>query len=320
MRYGDLISVIVPVYNVEKYLKKCITSILNQTYSNLEIVIVNDGSTDNSTEIIEELKKTDSRISSYYQENAGLSAARNTGIDNSNGKYLVFVDSDDYIHPKMIEILYNNLTSTNSDIAVCDLHWINENESTNEHIENNITVYEGQEVLYKLILDDLISVVAWNKLYKRELFKTLRYPEGKLHEDQYIIHKILAQCNKSVYTTAKLYYYIKREGSIIGKVSRKKLMDSMCAFTERYYWSIARKDKKFTNWCFDALINEATCTIRSSEINGYTDLINWTKNSVKSALDATGLKSSITWRRLIIGYVWLKSPQLSAKTRWILHC
>ena len=318
MKYNELISVVIPVYNVEKYLEKCINSIISQTYDNLEIIIVNDGSTDDSASIIEKIEKEDSRIRSYYQENAGLSAARNTGIDNSNGKYLAFVDSDDYIHPRMIEILYDNLIHTDSDISVCDLFWINKSEY--ESIENDITVYEGKQVLHKMIRDDFISVVAWNKLYKRELFKEIRYPVGRLHEDEYVIHKILFKCNKSVYTTAKLYYYIKRNGSIIANTSSKKIVDAMYAFTERYYWALPGKDKVFIDWCFDAMLHEANMTLKQAKVNNYTDLISWTQEIIKAALDATGFRTSITWRKIIIGYIWLISPELCAKARWILHC
>lgn len=320
MKYTELISIVVPVYNVEKYLEKCIDSIIAQTYDNIEIILVNDGSTDDSADIIAHFEAVDSRIKSYYQENGGLSAARNTGINNANGRYIAFVDSDDYIHPRMLEILYNNLVSTGSDISVCDLFWINEGKKTEEFIDNNITVYNGINVLRKLIRDDLISVVAWNKLYKSEIFDELRYPVGRLHEDEFVIHKILSQCNRSVYTTAKLYYYIKREGSIVAKTSSKKLEDAMCAFSQRFCWALPRKDKMFTDWCFDAMLNEANYNLQQSELYGYEELIEWTKDIVRSALKTTNLFSTITRRKIIIGHIWLKNPQLSSKIRWFLHC
>ncbi|WP_051212663.1 glycosyltransferase family 2 protein [Butyrivibrio fibrisolvens] len=320
MKYNELISIVVPVYNVERYLEKCINSIIAQTYDNIEIILVNDGSTDDSASIIAHFEQLDSRIRSYSQENSGLSAARNTGIDNANGRYIAFVDSDDYIHPRMIEILYNNLISTGSDISVCDLFWIHEGEETEDFIDNSVTVYNGIDVLRKMIRDDLVSVVAWNKLYKREIFDGLRYPVGRLHEDEFVIHRILSQCNRSVYTTAKLYYYIKREGSIVAKVSPKKLEDAMCAFTQRYCWALPRRDKKFTDWCFDAMLNEANYNLQQSELYEYEGLIEWTNNMVRSALKATNLCSTITLRKVVVGYVWLKNPRLSSKIRWFLHC
>ncbi|WP_022752764.1 glycosyltransferase family 2 protein [Butyrivibrio fibrisolvens] len=320
MKYTELISIVVPVYNVEKYLEKCINSIIAQTYDNIEIILVNDGSTDDSADIISRFEEADTRIKSYSQENGGLSAARNTGINNANGRYIAFVDSDDYIHPQMIEILYRNLVSTGSDISVCDLFWINEGEKAEEYIENNITVYNGKNVLRKLIRDDLISVVAWNKLYKRELFDELRYPVGRLHEDEFVIHKILAKCQKSVYTDAKLYYYIKRSGSIVSSKSSKKIEDALLAFCERLAWAFSRKDKVFTNWCFDAMLGEANYIISQRQIDGYALLAENTRKQVEKTLNELPFSIHFTWRKKIVGRLWLINPELGNRIRYYLHC
>ncbi len=209
-----LISIIVPVYNVEKYLERCILSIINQSYSNIEIIIVNDGSTDGSEDIINKYKKEDSRIKSIYQENGGLSSARNTGIDCCNGEYIMFVDSDDYIHANMTKTLYTNMIENDADISVCDFYWDYDDKIIQETNTNECHFYTGDEVIFQLRDNNLITVVAWNKLYKKELWDDLRYPNGRIHEDEYVIHKLLEKCKGIVYTNDKLYYYIKRGESI----------------------------------------------------------------------------------------------------------
>lgn len=320
MSSGELISVIVPVYNVEKYLERCIISIINQTYKNIEIIIVNDGSTDNCASIIKGLQEKDSRIKSYYQANAGLSAARNTGIENSSGDYYLFVDSDDYIHPQMVEVLYKNLIDYDADLSVCDLHWIEEGKDAEEYIQNNPVVYSGREVLRKLIGDDLISVVAWNKLYKKEIFKDIRYPVGRLHEDEFVIHKILSKCHKSVYTDAKLYYYIKRKGSIVNVKSTKNMEDALAAFCERLAWALPKKDKKFTDWCFDAMLNQANCSIEQNYDENNSVFVKNIKTKVEQTLNELPFSFHITWRKLLVGYVWLKNPRMGNDLRHYLHC
>lgn len=232
----DLISVVVPIYNVEKYMVRCIDSIINQTYRNLEIILVDDGSLDNSGKICDEYKNKDDRIKVIHKKNGGLSDARNKGLDISNGKYILFIDSDDYIHKNMIEILYNNLISTNADISICKFKIIydeinNENE---DEFTNQIEVFDKKSVFQNFFNDkSLETIVAWNKLYKKELFDTIRYPFGKIHEDEYVIHHLLYKTEKVVYTTAELYYYIKREGSITAKKSSKRIMDKMEAYRDR---------------------------------------------------------------------------------------
>ncbi|WP_022772809.1 glycosyltransferase family 2 protein [Butyrivibrio sp. AE2015] len=319
--YRDaLISVIVPIYNVEKYLEKCIYSITNQTYKNLEIILVNDGSTDNCSTIIDSFIKLDNRIKYFFQENAGLSAARNTGIENASGDYYLFIDSDDYIHPRMVEILYNNLKEYNADISICDLHWIEEGESVGEYVDNNPMVYSGKDVLRKLIGDDLISVVAWNKLYKKEIFEEIRYPVGRIHEDEFVIHRILAKCHKSVYTDAKLYFYIKRKGSIVSTQSSKSLGDGFLAFCERFVWAFPKKDKVFTDWCFDVMLNEANYIIYKTNTDEHEVLVRNVKKMIEQILKDLPFSTHITWRKIIVGKVWIRNPKKGNSLRRYLHC
>lgn len=225
----DLISVIVPVYNVEKYLDKCIRSIKNQTYKNLEIILVDDGSKDTSGLICKKYADEDPRIQVIHQDNKGLSAARNTGIHHASGRLIIFIDSDDYIHTRMIEILYNNLIEEEADISICDFNKLSESEDCIEIEEScGYECTSGIEFCHELYSGKQVqAVVAWNKLYRIELFENDRYPEGKLHEDEFLTYKLLYNAQKVVYTEAKLYYYIQRKSSIMGKKVNLSHMDAM---------------------------------------------------------------------------------------------
>ena len=194
----ELVSVIVPIYKVEPYLKKCVDSIRNQTYKNLEIILVDDGSPDECPKMCDDFAKEDNRIKVIHRKNGGLSAARNSGLEIATGKYIGFVDSDDYIHSKMYEILVGRLEEKSADLAVCrvqDVFEIGEEEalSTEEKVET-MTNVEALKSIYGNWGTDM--VVAWNKLYKRELFEELRYNEGKVHEDEFMIHKVLYNVKK----------------------------------------------------------------------------------------------------------------------------
>ena len=206
---NELISIIVPIYNVEKYLDRCIKSIINQSYNNLEIILVDDGSPDRCGEMCDEWAKIDKRIIVVHKENGGLSDARNAGIDIAKGNYLSFIDSDDYVHKDFIKVLYELCIKYNSDISMCGAFETSKDENCNFNLQ------QGNEcVKYsKTILErkDNIYCVAWNKLYKKEVFKYIRYPKGKLHEDVAVINKILYYSNKIAITDLRLYFYYSNE-------------------------------------------------------------------------------------------------------------
>lgn len=233
----DLISVIIPVYNVEKYLNKCVNSILKQTYCNLEIVLVDDGSTDNCSIICDDLAKIDRRIKVIHQKNSGLSAARNSGINIAKGEYLCFIDSDDYVEEKYIELLYLAIKKANADMSICEFYDIDD--------KNNIIVdkhknklknctYTGLQILMSFYkIHKLVYIVAWNKLYKKDLFHNLRYKEGKIHEDEFIIHRLLFKSKKVVCIEEPLYYYLRRSNSIMGSRFNLNHLDYIEALEDR---------------------------------------------------------------------------------------
>lgn len=210
----ELISVIVPVYNVEKYLSKCIESLQNQTYKNLEIILVDDGATDDSGKICDEYAKKDNRIKVIHKKNGGLSDARNVGINSANGNYIQFIDSDDYIDLDMIELLYNNVKKYNADISMCSHYILTEEECTAEGT-NELSVYSRVEVLKEILLDEKVRSYAWNKLFAKKLFDEIRFPKGKVFEDILTIPKLFEKAEKVVLDDVSKYYYRQRKGSIL---------------------------------------------------------------------------------------------------------
>ncbi|MBR3161929.1 MAG: glycosyltransferase family 2 protein [Bacilli bacterium] len=215
---NDLISVIVPVYNVEKYLSKCIDSIINQTYKNIEIIIINDGSNDCSQDIIDKYKKKYNNIKSYQQENQGLSIARNNGIKKARGNYLLFIDSDDFIKEDMVEVLYNNLVKYKAQISVVNICLYKNKKIIDEDNNYKIEVLDSENAIKETYINKYFGPYAVNKLYDKKLFKKIIFPVGKKSEDRFIIHKILSNAKKIVYIRETKYFYVQRENSITSKI------------------------------------------------------------------------------------------------------
>ncbi|MDM8203642.1 glycosyltransferase [Faecalicoccus acidiformans] len=212
-----LISVIVPVYNVEKYLSQCIYSILNQTYSNLEIILVNDGSTDNSYEQCLNFKRQFNNIEVVNKANGGLSSARNVGINHARGKYISFVDSDDTIDSNMIQTLYDYITEYKAEISACGYKMIYSNKVIDIVDGNEVKVYSKSEALFAMLKVNNLGMIVCNKLFKRDLFKNVRFPEGQHFEDINTTYKLIDLANKVIYIPKCLYNYLQRNDSINGQ-------------------------------------------------------------------------------------------------------
>lgn len=210
----QLVSIIIPIYNVESYLKRCIESVINQTYKNLEIILVNDGSTDNCGTICDKYKNKDNRIKVIHKKNGGLSDARNAGIEIATGKYLTFIDSDDYVSIDYIEYMINMLEEKKAQLAICKVKEVWPNSKLKDEAYTKIQVLNSKQTFENLLLDKGIEVSSYAKLYSIDLFKKLRFPKGKVYEDTAIIYKIIANANRIVYGDKYCYYYISREGSI----------------------------------------------------------------------------------------------------------
>ena len=228
----DKISVIVPIYNVENYLKKCIHSIVNQTYKNLEIILVDDGSPDNCGQICDDYAKKDTRIKVIHKKNGGLSDARNAGLEVCTGDYISFVDSDDWIEFNTYEIMMKNMNEYNGDIVVSNINYVYKDKVKSKYSEDKIRCFNKEEAMKELIKDGLVQAVVWNKLYKRVFIDNLRFKVGKLNEDEFFTYKICAKAERIVYIPDALYQYRQREDSIMGTYSLKRL-DSVDAIYER---------------------------------------------------------------------------------------
>ena len=232
IRNNPLVSVIVPCYNVEKYIKECMNSITANSYQNLEIIAVDDGSTDNTGQILDLLKDSDSRIKVIHQKNGGLSAARNTGLKHSHGKYLSFVDSDDVVSKHFIEIMLERMQDCNVNMAQCEIYKFRDGENPFDFVENGVPVKQYTntgEIIMNIIEHPVEGVMQMNKMFAREIFfdennnLVLHFPEGYIHEDEYLILEELLKSAKMVILPPLYAYRTNRKGSITNTFSIKNL-------------------------------------------------------------------------------------------------
>ncbi len=233
------ISVIVPVYKVEDYLDRCVKSILAQTFADFELILVDDGSPDNCPAMCDEWAKKDNRIIVIHQENGGLSAARNAGIDwafaNSDSEWLSFVDSDDWVHPCFLEYLYRAVCDSGCLISICDVDTISTDSTEFLTLEYSTATFDSME--FYLNDKGLLNTVACNKLYHKSIFKDIRYPVGKIREDEFVTYKLLYKTKSVIFISSALYLYFQRNDSIMNNPSPKNTTDCILALLERIeFW------------------------------------------------------------------------------------
>ncbi|MDO5381697.1 MAG: glycosyltransferase [Eubacteriales bacterium] len=244
----DLVSVIVPVYMVEDYLKECIDSIINQSYKNLEIILVDDGSKDKSSEICDEYALNDCRVRVVHKKNGGLSSARNAGLDICRGEYIAFVDSDDFIHREFINAaIYAFKKFDNIDIVqekYVSFKCTPENKVKNVSLDDILIFSKNEAKISLAKYIDKITNISWDKVYKRELFSNIRFPEGRIHEDEFTTYKLLELVENVAYINQELYFYRQRENSIKNEKFNLKRLDTLIAFEERleYYLTSNQMD------------------------------------------------------------------------------
>ncbi len=239
----ELISVIIPVYGVEKYLARCVESVLAQTYADLEIILVDDGSPDNCPAMCDAFGARDSRVRVLHQANGGLSAARNAGLDAAGGAYVGFVDSDDYIAPDMYEKLYGALADTGADMSLCGYRYVDEDGGTTVTLPPLPRRVMRPEEIFRQMEKPALEwryVTAVNRLYRRELFEGLRFRVGKLYEDEFMAPHVLARCARVAVIPDEPYFYVQHTGSIMNAPVTIRRLDAAEAYMERYDFYRAR--------------------------------------------------------------------------------
>lgn len=242
---NELISVIVPVYNQEKYLVRCLDSLIQQTYHCLEIILIDDGSTDNSNSIMQKYAKDDNRIQIVSKANGGLSDARNSGLDIASGKYVTFVDSDDWVDIEYIEKMYQTLKKYSADIVVVNPVKVWNTSKVNRNISkySKIFEYNSSQAIADMWYQRNIGNYACGKLYSIELFRGIRYPVGRLYEDLATTYKLFWQAHRIVYFTEKLYYYFQHTGSIMSRPFDKRNLDRIYVSKDLLDWAYGQDDE-----------------------------------------------------------------------------
>lgn len=226
---NDLITIIIPVYNVEGYLKRCLDSVVNQTYKNTEIILIDDGSSDNSGKICDEYAQKDNRIKVFHKANGGQSSARNLGIDNASGNYIGFIDSDDWIEREMYEVLYRNIVMYDADVSDIDAVVV-ENEIPFVNCEEKIKIRENADILKDYFMTDRYS--CCRKLYKRTVIGNIRFIEGKINEDVLANYLFLKNSKRIVKSSLTMYYYYNNPTSTTGKIFRERDFDLLDICTQ----------------------------------------------------------------------------------------
>lgn len=227
------LSIIVPVHNLEKYLNHCIDSILNQTFTDFELILINDGSIDASASICEAYAQKDSRVRVIHQNYQGVSGARNAGVRAVRGEYVGFIDGDDYVKENMLEVLYGLAVRTKSDISICKLGREIEGKVINE---DNDAIYSKEmdnlTAMRELFKGELYRFSLCNKLFKKSCFTGIRFPEGRIHEDLSTTYRLFARSEKAVFTNYTGYIYVKRQNSILTSRYSEKRLDALTGWKE----------------------------------------------------------------------------------------
>lgn len=305
-----LISIVVPVYNVEKYVSKCIESILMQDYVNFELLLVDDGSTDKSGLICEKYKKQDKRIRIFHKENGGLSDARNYGIDRAKGELITFIDSDDTIKTNYLTLLIKALNEEQADIVQANMYT---SQSKIKEENRSKRVYSGEEAFEQLMMFKDVKVYAWAKLYRISLFKEnkLKYPIGKIMEDSFTTFKLLLNSNRVVCLNDKLYFYRQRNDSIMNRSFNRKNLDLLQAPNEisLYLESNNFEDEKaFLDYYSVRIDCNIYNNIIASNIYNNSDLIEIRRNLINRLKKYKKESLDIKYQIMLIGitrFTWI---------------
>lgn len=284
------ISVVVPVYNVEKYIHKCLDSILSQTMEDMEIILVDDGATDNSGQICDEYQKKDARIKVIHKTNGGLSDARNAGTKEATGEYIIYIDSDDYIKETMIEKLYGLMTKYNPDVAVCGVYNVYANGQKPQCDVLEEFECSNVEAFAHLMVGQKIPGGIWNKMIKREIAEKIDFPVGKLYEDAFYSTILMQKVKRVAVTTEPMYYYFHRKGSITTSPFKKRDMDIIEAYQKNMevikekFPEIEEKAKFRLDWAYFAVLDRILQLDDYRKCEQYPEVVRYLKKNTMSVL------------------------------------
>lgn len=314
--YGK-ISVIIPVYNNEKYLDKCVNSILKQTYKNLEIILIDDGSTDDSLNICNRLKNKDSRIIVLFQNKSGPSSARNAGIKISTGEFLAFADGDDWIESNMMECMVENLEREKADISFCG-HFVDKEVSGKQIIVSSEDKIMDQLEFIRFLISNKGNDFVWNKMFRKSFWDGIKFPDGKIYEDIAVMNMVIKKVGKVSYTGTPLYHYLQHDGSLTRAKASINLFDGIrfrrdrLEYIKNNFPCMEKQAKKqyinFVIWS-QYLIKKDKCT--GSDLY---DLQSEIKKILKEDLSCVGFKLFIT------GKIVLYAPFLFTIASKIVKC
>lgn len=309
----EKISVIVPVYMVEDFLPFCIESIQKQTYENIEIILVDDGSTDKCGELCDRYELVDSRIVTIHKQNGGLSDARNVGIQNATGSFIACVDSDDFIAPDMIENLYNCYIATNADIVICGMKKTSDQVIKSEKKDNDLqwTTFDSDEAIERSLYSNDFSVSAAGKLYKRMLFDNIKYPIGMYYEDLFTTYRLFKECKKIAFFPCVEYFYYNRSNSIVNAVYSEKHLQCFEALNKMYEDGVFHT--KQLNKAYDNAFIEAYCELLEKKPPLDDPKIKKIWTSVKSKRLSVVTNKKSTLRVRIKALLLFLGPKISQK-------
>lgn len=310
------VSIVVPVYNVENYIEKCVDSIIQQSFKNIEIILVDDGSTDRSGDICERLKRKDSRIVVLHKKNGGLSDARNMGIDYAKGEWITFVDSDDYVSDNYVQYLMELNQKYGTDISIASYTYISNNKSI-DHSNGEEVKMEPQEAIRRMLLDDGFDMGAWSKMYRTKFFKQIHFPVGKLFEDSFTTYQIFAEANSISFGSKSIYYYVNRFNSTVNGSFNEKKFDliEMNKKTELFiknkFPEIAPEAHRRVIWAYFSTLNQVIMSHNLKVVEKYAgtlvEYILGEKNFI--------LKEKFVPKRDKLGYLALKAFGLKGYTK-----
>ena len=271
------VSIIIPVYKVEKYLRKCIDSVLGQTFGGIQVILVDDGSPDNCGNICDEYSRSDSRVYVIHKENGGLSDARNAGMKYAEGKYILFVDSDDYIERDMIEYMYRRIINSGADMSTCGICEVYSDRVERQKVEPDF-VCSGEEAFCYILRGHTIRGEVWNKLIRKSCLEGIGFPKGRLYEDIYFTADLMPRIKKVAVGTEPKYYYLHRSDSITGRSYRPQLYDIIDGYTKNYqvvkekFPSLEKEAQCLWLWSRFIVLDKMLMEKDYKELEGYQEL------------------------------------------------